>query len=116
MSARPRPQPAATDTDPAARVRVVEPDERQRARLRWFLAAHLAAVLAIYVTAVTVGGGLASPPFPPDLPHRNATAAQPASGDTRPAAAAAARQVASDWPSAPDVSAPWHHGGSAARD
>lgn len=110
------PDPADAAGQP--RVRAVEPDAGQRARLRWFLAAHLAAVTALYATAVMVGGGLASTPFPPDLAHRATPKAQATPADTTlvTSAAAAAPRPAPALPSAPDLAAPWHHGGDAVRD
>ena len=85
--------------------------ERQAARLRWFLVAHVLAVLAIYATALAVGGGLASPPFPPDLPARapHAKAMAPRSGNA-PApqtASLSVREAASLPVAAPDVAPTW---------
>lgn len=41
------------------------PSEQRRAVL--FVVAHVAAVGGIYLLAMVLGGGLAPPPFPPDL-------------------------------------------------
>lgn len=106
---RPRHQPLA---GPSARPAA---DPPKAARLRWFLAAHLLAVLLIYATAVVVGGGLASTPFPPDRPIKLArTAPHPAPAPNPVSAATPAAPLA---PlvlptAAPDVAPPWARDGA----
>ena len=88
--------------------------ERHAARLRWFLVAHVLAVLAIYATALAVGGGRASPPFPPDLParapHAKAMAPRPGNAPAAraaPLASLSVREAASLPVAAPDVAPAW---------
>ncbi len=38
----------------------------QRRRVRWFVGLHLCAVSGIYTLTLVIGGGFATPPFPPD--------------------------------------------------
>lgn len=62
-------------------------DPAHRRRVRIFVGAHLAAVVGAYGIALAVGGGLAPPPFPPDIrtvPAQPAVvAAMPAPPPTR---------------------------------
>lgn len=85
--------------------------ERHAARLRWFLVAHVLAVLAIYATALAVGGGLAPPPFPPDLParapHAKAMAPRPVTAPAPQTASLSVREAASLPVAAPDVAPAW---------
>ena len=43
------------------------PPRPQRRKVGLFVAAHVAAVAGLYGVALAVGGGWASPPFPPDV-------------------------------------------------
>ena len=102
----------APDTSPEATA-------RRSSRLRWFLAAHVLAVLGLYALALAVGGGLGAMPMPPDLPSRATARPAPAQQHTPGAAVprdAAAARVAVDLSSAsaPDVAAPWAQGATAA--
>jgi hypothetical protein len=45
-------------------------EARLRSRVRWFVGAHLVAISAIYGAVLAIGGGLASPPFPPDTGNK----------------------------------------------
>lgn len=80
-------------------------------RLRLFVAAHVAAPVVLYGLAMVVGGGLASPPFPPDLPHTRVALAAPqparTNAEAQPAAPPAAPRAAQALPRAPDLEAPW---------
>ncbi len=53
------------DEATASRAPRAAPSEQRRAVL--FVVAHVAAVAGIYLLAMVLGGGLAPPPFPPDL-------------------------------------------------
>ena len=46
-------------------------------RIRWFVAAHVAAVLLIFDLAVSLGAGLAAEPMPPLTPPPLRTEASP---------------------------------------
>ena len=102
-----RPSSLARPAEQASRA------ERQAARLRWFLVAHVLAVLAIYATALAVGGGLAPPPFPPDLPARAphakamAMAPRPVTAPAPQKASLPVREAASLPVAAPDVAPAW---------
>ena len=102
MTTRPQPAPrSATAPTPA---------QRQAARLRWFLVAHVLAVLAIYVTALVVGGGLASTPFPSSqtYPIARPAARVTAASMRTPAAASHGPRDALVLPAAaPDLAPPW---------
>lgn len=85
-------------------------DPPQAARLRWFLAAHLLAVLLIYAIAMQVGGGMAAAPFPPDLPGQAARPHESADVPRATAIAptlAVARHVPVLPNAAPDPAPPW---------
>ena len=91
--------------------------ERQAARLRWFLVAHVLAVVLIYAVALLVGGGLASAPFPPDLPTkatRAAAARAPAPPPTAKATVTEPRAALVLPSAAPDLAAPWAQDGTVA--
>lgn len=45
----------------------VRPPRPRRRKVGLFVAAHVAAVAGLYGLALAVGGGWASPPFPPDV-------------------------------------------------
>lgn len=100
-----RPSSLARPTEQASQA------ERHAARLRWFLVGHVLAVLAIYATALAVGGGLASPPIPPDLParaqHAKAMAPRPVTAPVPQAASLSVREAASLPVAAPDVAPAW---------
>lgn len=92
---------------------------RRSSRLRFFLAAHLLAVLALYALALAIGGGLGAMPMPPDLPVRAAMRAAPGpqhAPATAATQAAAPARTAVDLAgaAAPDVAAPWAQGAAAA--
>ena len=86
------------------------PAQRQSARLRWFLVAHVLAVLIIYATALVVGGGLAATPFPSSRQDRTAapaTLAAPASLRMPAPADQGPRQALVLPAAAPDLAPPW---------
>ncbi len=76
---------------------------RQRRRLHLFLAGHVGAVSLIYGLALKLGGGIASVPFPPDLPQ----VAPSRTAAPQPTAAAVDLEVRLVPLGAPDVEAPW---------
>lgn len=84
--------------------------DRDRRRVRLFVAMHLAGVGIIYAVAVTVGGGFAGPPMPPITVT---IASLPAAPATRaPALALSAEQslnaaVMPDWAHRFEIPAPW---------
>lgn len=74
---------------------------------RLFIAAHMAGVSLIYGVALAIGGGFASPPFPPDLPSAaSRLQALPATpiGATQDAALQVAREIE---PASNDIAPPW---------
>jgi hypothetical protein len=90
------------DTDASGAAEV----DRDRRRVRLFVALHLAAVGIIYAVAVTVGGRFAGPPMPPIT----VTMAAPAT--RAPAPALSAEQsfnaaVLPDWAHRFEIPAPW---------
>lgn len=84
------------------------------ARLRGFLVVHLLAVLLIYATAVWVGGGLVSAPFPADRPTGTAGQAKQSLSPRMPAAATQAlpREALVLPNAAPDLTPPWASDGA----
>ena len=46
----------------------MKPAVDHASRIRWFVAAHVAAVLVIFQLAVSLGSGLAAEPMPPLTP------------------------------------------------
>jgi|JI10StandDraft_1071094.scaffolds.fasta_scaffold1930642_2 hypothetical protein len=82
-------------------------DPGEARRLRLFVAAHVAAPVVLYGLAVVVGGGLASVPFPPDLPHTRVALAHPQSAPTAVAVQPVTPSAAPVLPRAPDIEAPW---------
>ena len=80
---------------------------RESTRLRLFVAAHVAAPVVLCGLAMVVGGGLASPPFPPDLPHTTLAPAAPRPVRTSEAVQPAAPPATQALPRAPDIEAPW---------
>ena len=55
----------------------MKPAVDQASRIRWFVAAHVAAVLVIFQLAVSLGSGLAAEPMPPLTPPPLRTDASP---------------------------------------
>ncbi len=94
------------DTDASGAAEV----DRDRRRVRHFVALHLAAVGIIYAVAVTVGGGFAGPPMPPITVTMASPPAAPAK--RAPAPALSAEQsfyaaVLPDWAHRFEIPAPW---------
>ena len=82
--------------------------ERKAARLRWFLVAHVVAVLAIYAAALHFGGGLAVAPFPPDLPARASRIVRAPAPEHAATPATMAVQASPELlQTAPDLASPW---------
>jgi hypothetical protein len=80
----------------------------RRHAVRVFVALHVGAVVAIYAVALAIGGGLASPPLPPQAAGGPAGSQRPlvaqvpvAPPSARPTAAAPA------WSERVEVAAPW---------
>lgn len=76
-------------------------------QLRLFVAAHVAAPVAIYGLALAMGGGLASTPFPPDLPHVRSASVTPQSPPPLAEVVPPGTPPAQVLPSAADLEAPW---------
>ncbi len=55
----------------------MKPAVDHASRIRWFVAAHVAAVLLIFDLAVSFGAGLAAEPMPPLTPPPLRTEASP---------------------------------------
>lgn len=85
------------------------PTASARARVRVFVAAHLALVLALYALAVVAGGGLMPPPFPPELHLVRVarSAPQPPAVHDAPLWVAPAAAPDSALPQRIDPSPPW---------
>lgn len=75
--------------------------ERERRRLRWFVAAHVGLGWAIYGVALAVGDGLAPPPFPPSVPTPGLPVAVIAPAASAPAPAPAGTEAPAS------ASSPW---------
>ena len=82
-----------------------QPEARPLSGPSIFITAHVAAVMLLYGGALIAGGGFASPPFPPDSPESQSTAAS-----ARTAHAAAepiVDQMALTPPASNDIAPPW---------
>ena len=86
---------------------------RSRRRVRVFVALHLAAALAIYAVALTLGGGFAEPPMPPSWPSGSRPSMVVAPPPVPLAVEAPASTVGAGafdvppWARRADVAAPW---------
>ena len=76
----------------------------ERRRVRWFVAAHVAAVGMLYALALGIGGGWAEY-LPPDL--RVAAASAVPAVPALAAAPAARTAELPDWAQRPELSSPW---------
>lgn len=93
------------------------PQARKEARrIKWFVGAHVCAVLVIYGVAMAVGGSLAAAPMPaehaaakPATPATAAAPSTPAALAPSPTMPPATPPVQSAWEprAAADVPAPW---------
>lgn len=95
---------------PQVEVFAADSAHQHRRGVRLFVGVHLAAVAAIYVIAVIVGGGFASPPLPTlTVAKANTSAARATSvrTDTQRSALPAATKPIPDWAGRAELAAPW---------
>jgi hypothetical protein len=82
-----------------------QPEARPPSGTSIFITAQVAAVMMLYGVALIAGGGFASPPFPPDSPESQSTAA---SARTAHAAAEPVADQLTLTPTASnDIAPPW---------
>ncbi|MEQ1692322.1 MAG: hypothetical protein ABMA00_13610 [Gemmatimonas sp.] len=82
-----------------------QPEARPPSGPSIFITAHVAAVMLLYGVALVAGGGFASPPFPPDSPESQSTAAPARTAHA--AAEPTADQTALTPLASNDIAPPW---------